>query len=212
MPRGDNFSAGLGFTLTIDDKQLQEMLQNAARDVQNAFKTGMRRALAVIRERAAGSAPKRRWQNPNRGYRTSVDTRLGSSGGFSVVGKLWSKFPGGIYEAGQKEHFIAVTKQVEAWAKRHGVNLRRKGMWVKRGGKRYFLPWDAAEGGRLLRWAETHSVTLRDGTRRSLDKIGWLHVRQQPPRPWVIPAGEASEEEARDAFRVTIEEALADYG
>jgi len=200
----------LGFQLTIDDTQISDLMSEARRDVQNAFKAGMRRALKLVRERAAATAPNPRWQNPNRGYRTKVDTQLTDGGGFAVVGRLWSKFPGNIYEAGQPAHWIAISDGVERWAKRHGVSLKRKGMFVRRGGERSFVPFEGND--RLAQWAKMHSVTLKSGNKRPLDEYAFMHVRQQPPRPFVIPAGEAMEEEARDAFRVTIEEALADYG
>lgn len=229
----------VGFDLVIEG-DLAGLAELTNRKLQNAFKRGVSAALRVLRVAAAGYVAGRgwpqRWRNPNRGFRTSRDTRLTFEGrggskvvdkvdgkwrarpgqkpsGFRVVGSLYSKFPGNIYEAGQKAHWIPVDGHLLRWARRHGKEnlLKARGLWIKRGGRKVFVPFKRFP--RLEQWAAQRTVTVvddRGGVRhRRLTQAATFYVHQQPPRPFVIPAAHQAEHQAREAFRLVIEEAVA---
>ena len=240
---------GPSFDLVFDDSQIVALLDSVERGAQNAMKRALRACLKVFREADATYVSSQgwpqRWRNPNRGYRTRVDTALtynesatvkGADGkftrnrnrtatGFRIIGKLFSKYPGSFYETGQRAHWIRVTPALLRWARRHGVDkklLQRQGIWVKQHGtvtvggktsaksgwvrkqsgklqfygKRWFVPFQGNP--RLERWAQAHHmVTPR-----------YMHVNQQPPRPFVKPGARKATSEAQAAFRKTVLEYL----
>lgn len=152
-------ATGPKFDLVFDDSAITALLDRVDRGSQNAFKRGLRAALKVFREGAAAYVGARgypnRWRNPNRGYRTSVDTRLtymGAGGrntgkgwevnpnnknrqatGFRIAGKLFSSFPGAFIEYGFRQHWMRVTPALVRWARRHKIKqlTERTGIWIR---------------------------------------------------------------------------------
>ena len=230
------------FDLVFNDADIVALLDTVDRGAQNALKRALRASLKVFREADAAyvgaQGYPQRWRNPNRGYRTKVDTALtysesavvkGADGrftrnrsrtatGFRILGKLFSKYPGSFFETGQRAHWIRVTPALLRWARRHGVDkklLQRQGIWVKQHGttvvggketarsgwvrkksgkvrfygKRWFVPFHGNP--RLERWAKEHQMM----TPR------YMHVNQQPPRPFVKPGARAANADAQAAFR-----------
>jgi hypothetical protein len=226
-------SGGPSFRLEFGDGAIAALMDRTDRGAQNAFKRGMRAALRVFREAAAGLARARhfdRWTDPNRGFRTSVDTRLTYAGawqgqgrarrvtGFSILGKLFSRFPGNVFESGQREHWIKVTPALLRWARRKGIParvLQRRGIWLSQrgakskakwatkgearrfvGNQRWFVPFSATPDGRLQAWAKSKGFAAKKA----------ILIHDQPPRPFVVPAARQAEGLARTEFARVITE------
>lgn len=79
-------------------------------------------------------------------------------------------------EKGTRPHYVPA-EALRVWIRRHGLEkklLERTGLWVHRGGRKWFVPFSASPG--LEAWARAHGLAERKAIRVS----GKAHPFLQP--------------------------------
>ncbi|MHB2015311.1 MAG: hypothetical protein ACYCW6_00025 [Candidatus Xenobia bacterium] len=170
------------FSIAIDEGVI-EYLNTRTRQAKNALKRAVRAAFIVIRQGAismlpTASAPGALFQLLQRAAGYKVS--VDTSSDFQVVGRFYARPPANLVQAGFKAH----------WAP-----LNAKGP-----GGETLADWFEHQGLKMLIYRGGKRVP--EHLRRS------FFIRAQQGRPFVVPAAEAYEAAAVDAFNETIWEAI----